>query len=244
MRALFLALLLPSCTLALDPDDLMGGGDGGITTPDPIPARGVCESLAEAYCDAEARCCGAPDPSRRERCASWIASRCAGWVALADDARTAYDGALARAVLDEALARIDACDPSLVPFLSSVEGLPAALEGTVEPGEACASGAEPATVALHACREQHACVRIAPSRWNCLAPMARGGTCRLDRDCAEGLFCDTDAPGEVDGTCEPKRPEGGECARAAECSSALCVDGDCVALTQTNAYCAFDGRAP
>jgi hypothetical protein len=53
----------------------------------------------------------------------------------------------------------------------------------------------------------------------CAGEVCSGG-CTSDGECAAGYFCSA-------GKCEPKKPVGGSCGRAPECTGGLCVDGFC-----------------
>jgi hypothetical protein len=236
LAALVLALSCAACSLVLSPSDLM---DGSEPLP-PLSAREFCDQLAEAYCLAHENCC---DPDETLDLASCLDSTrliCDGVVIIASDPRTAYNGATARELLEESERLFEACDPSVLPLLLGAEGLTGTLDGTVPSGSACSTRDAPELAEFFSCQDNRACVRVGASRWNCLARVPEGGTCRTDSDCEDGLFCDSGWLGILDGSCVAQRAEGADCSRANECASYQCAGEDesvCQPLTVDAVYC-------
>jgi hypothetical protein len=234
--ALVVGALASACTLVLSPSDLMGDD---VT---PIEPRAFCDQLAASYCVAHESCCSPEQTIDQGSCLSTTRALCNWMVDIASDARAGYDGVAALAVLAESERLLEACDPDVLPYLLSSDGLLATLAGTVPPGDECSTRDVPNVAEFFSCQEERACVRVGANRWTCLQRVPLGGSCRNDSDCAEGLYCDSALPSILEGTCVERLANDSPCSRGNQCLSYVCAGDEtksCQTLTAENVYCAL-----
>jgi len=219
------------------------------TDPDrnAVDVGSICDRLATLQCAAEATCCDAPGRTQAA-CKQAMKSRCdmdAMADAVAARSEAAFDADRAEQVFAQLERSMGACDPEVVAYGASRDGLGSLFAGTVAADGDCTPdnplNAVMGGAALVACaeRERQACL---PSvgRWTCTTRSAIGGKCFSDDNCEEGAYCDNPMLDVRGSTCKRRKPDGSACALTTECRSLFCHDGECVAPSVQLAYCLSD----
>jgi hypothetical protein len=208
---------------------------------------GLCARFAALQCDAEQRCCSTKARSL-ERCESDLIQSCAQSLyfdQIAADSKTGFDSTVAERVLRELEQRTADCDPGVLKWLSSEQGLRGIFKGTLQEGQSCspAGGASgnPGVVAaaLSSCRQADGLACLPQSLigdWTCSRKQATGQSCVTDDNCADGGACNNFSQPSL-GTCIERRPLGAACTQAAECESLDCDGEVCREPTVDFVYC-------
>ena len=248
VRCLMMSLLalVSGCTEA---HDVLGEPrDAADAGAEPAAESGVlCQRVAAVQCEGEQRCCSTP-PRSRERCESELAQACAQSLYLdriAERAETGFDASAAERIFSEFAQRTARCDPSVLRWVSSAQGLRGIFRGTRGAGESCdpAGGltSDPAelAVALTTCRVDDGLACVASGLlggWTCAAKQATGGACLTDDNCQPADVCDNYSQ-PMAGNCVERLPLEAECELAAECDSLQCSDGWCSEALPEAVYC-------
>lgn len=232
------------------------GGGGG---PNPMPpafdagtdpdrnavvAGELCERFATIQCAGEATCC--PSAGRDfDTCKSALMGGCSAdllFDQIAMQPAAGFDPAGTRTMMDEFERLTSICDPGIVAFGESQQGLRRMFAGTVAPNQSCRpsnplSKAQ-AGAALAACTmsETTACLPTALT-WNCAARAGAGGACFTDINCVPGFFCDNPNLDITGSFCMARKADGAACKTGNECSSLFCSAGKCVPPNVAGAYC-------
>lgn len=217
-RALLFALpiLLAACTPEEPDDDEM----------EEIAADQLCARIAQAVCQADARCCNTSPTDcveeQTEECEDAIQP-------LVDDARLGYDPIAGAALVASLEERGESCWAQAPDY----GALLAAFAGTGVAGADCT----PPNLSTSSLRESAlSCARGLACRLSLRADGSYEGECaaRADDACSHPLDCGPEQfcslpqdwrPG-VWGTCRPLRADGWACESDLECASRYC-DGTC-----------------
>ncbi len=255
-RLLALALVvLGGCSVVLNGDEHtdspppdMGGVDLG---PQPLEPSDACNRFADVLCEAAFDCCSTP-PSEcagdREACINTCKrdyqvsclQTLGGFVA---DPAANYDADVAGEVLWEAQRRAASCDTSLAEvFAIDLLEIP---QGTLDAGDPACDPVEGLgmidIVKAKYCGGGLECLSTggALGTWECGEPRGADEPCTTFLECEDGLGCGPTM------TCGPREANGGPCFLAGDCESFVCertvgdINGECVAATEANVYCAF-----
>jgi hypothetical protein len=204
----------------------------------------LCERLATIQCAGEAYCCDNPGRDV-PACKSELLRACEREYVddVADNPDTAFDAAQAERVFAEIERLASQCDPSIVAFGESHEGLRSIFAGTVQPGGDCRPSnplsMQQSSAAAVSCTDSstQACVPTL-SDWTCEPHAPAGGHCFTDLNCQPGLFCPNPAPPSLSGAdCTPRKAEGTSCETDNECMSLFCRGGRCTPADVQTAYC-------
>jgi hypothetical protein len=235
------------------------GGDGGTGALPPFdggtdPNRNnvmpgqVCERLATIQCAAEVSCCGAPGRTF-DQCKQAQLNTCRNEAyldAVTLNSISGFDAGRAAAAFAEFERLASMCDPSIVQWSISPNGLRGIVTGTKNANDSCRPPAtqadDRAAVAAHlaSCRDSsvQACLPLAVLQWECKPRGQAGAQCFSDLNCADGLYCNN--PELKIGTmytCTQRKLKDATCATSNECQSLFCRGGKCIAPSAGAAYC-------
>lgn len=209
-----------------------------------VRAGALCVRLAQIQCAGEQYCCEEPGRDRAA-CEAAMQNGCMNEAyldAISGNSITAFDEATAAQTFAELERLASVCDPSIVAFGISRDGLMSMFRGTAASGTSCVPlGTDPALAAakLASCSDIStvACLPTSLLSWRCEARGGAGAPCFTDVNCIDGLYCPNPDLAIGSFRCEPRKPLGAGCAWGNECESLFCENGACVEATQRNAYC-------
>jgi hypothetical protein len=243
-----IALALPGCLLVTPPSGHMSG-DAGMPGNDanlaPVSATAACGEIATVACTGYENCCHDGHTVTMNDCITYLQTSCDSRLgAVFRDARTGYDPDIAAEVLAEGRALVAACDPGIIAWYNSRNGLQRAMQGTVGPSLLCASHGDD-TPAFFSCSDfTTGCIGDNAAGYYCSQRRTTGLQCHSDQDCIADDYCEG-MPGSnpilgLPGQCQRRRANGMSCTTDGACDSYLCdtmTAHACVAVTATNAYC-------
>jgi hypothetical protein len=247
----FLALV-SGCTKSHDVSHIFGSDAGELVDADRAPANapnddGLCARFSAIQCAAEQRCCSMKARSL-ERCESELIQSCTQSLhfdQIASDSKTGFDADAADRILRELDAQTADCDPGVLKWLSSEQGLRGIFKGTLREGESCypAGGATGdagvVAAALSSCRQADrlACLpRSLLGDWTCAPKQSTGQSCVTDDNCSNDGACNNFSKPAL-GTCLERLPLGAACTESAECESLDCGEGACREPSVDFVYC-------
>ncbi len=236
-----------------------GGASGGDPCdsfdqidPSGIAPGSICDLLAAIQCAGEACCCD--DPGRDfDTCKQTMANGCSNDLMLdriSTNPKIGFNTEFARNAFDEYKTKARACDPSIVTWGTSLQGLRGIITGTIAPLQACNSDSlapEDLVAAAASCSDpaNYACLSsgglIGSIMWSCDPLSAAGGRCFSEANCQAGLYCpnpDLDPIGSY--YCTQRKVDGTVCELPNECASLVCKQGQCVAAEVQAVYCLKD----
>jgi hypothetical protein len=210
----------------------------------------LCARLSELQCAGERHCC---DTAREfDACKTALMMDCAG-TSLDEVARekvVGFDAMRAEEVLSKLEDMSSRCDPSVKPWFNGPDGLRAMFQGTLAPDQRCmptSSAIADLGAALASCADSaaHACLLTGvappapPLSATCAARVGSGGSCFVDTNCQEALYCDNPTMLYSGGTCTMRKAMGEPCQHSVECESGFCnhADAVCGAPNVQQAYC-------
>ena len=209
-----------------------------------VEAGALCTRLAQIQCAGEEYCC--EDPGRdRAACESAMRDSCindAYLDAISGNTITAFEPGTASATFSELERLASVCDPNIVSFSISRDGLMSMFRGTAASGASCfPANTDPAIAAakLASCTDitSVACLPTSVLSWKCTERGGAGAPCFTDVNCVDGLYCPNDELEIGKTQCTPRKPLGAQCRWGNECESLFCEAGSCVPPSQRNAYC-------
>jgi hypothetical protein len=246
--------LLVACTNGSDSGSVADAGacpaGGSWTTQawSSVAADEVCQRIADLQCSAE-RCCCTTDARKyptRDACMTTTVDACkktAKTELVTTDARSGFDPAAAAVALERFQQYASGCDPEIVKWGISPDGLSSMLVGSVAAGKQCWTAAQGADApAFASCENGYACLPdpgAAFSPWKCKPRAKLGETCLMDGSCQDSLRCEPNLSTNIAmlGRCMQRLSNGAACARGLECKSLFCESGKCAAPSVTAAYC-------
>lgn len=206
------------------------------TTSAPTPSEAACQALAQQYCDAMAKCCGAPAPGN---CLAAQEQACmkAGYLAIEDAAGAGdlkLDAARDQACKQAVTQALSACDRQA--FERARKLCLQAWTDSVAIGETCH-----ATAPLACAQGKGTCDPKTTDEFVCAKAGSEGDGCKLGSPCGVDLEClDTQLTrakvcGKPGSTCHLGDDcwdgwvcESGKCAKDPKAIPASCqADGDC-----------------
>jgi hypothetical protein len=234
------------------------GGDGGTGALPPFdggtdPNRNnvmpgqVCERLATIQCAAEVSCCGSPGRNF-DQCKQAQLNTCRNEAyldAVSSSPLTAFDMGRAAAAFAEFERLASMCDPAIVEWAISPNGLRGIVAGTKNANDSCLPPAsqsmDRAVVAAHlaSCRDSatQACLPLRLLAWECRPRGQVGADCFSDLNCVDGVFCDNPNLEVTGAKCVQRKLKDATCATSNECQSLFCRGGRCIAPSAGAAYC-------
>jgi hypothetical protein len=135
------------------------------------------------------------------------------------------------------------CDPDVVFWGSSQDGLRGILKGTIAAGGDCTPAnilqLEKIGAALFSCADSanYYCLPRAQGAWTCETPAGLDTMCFSDVNCIQGLYCDNPQGFPGAGICKERKENGSTCSALNECTSLACRNGKCVVNDTQTAYC-------
>jgi hypothetical protein len=231
-----------------------GGGSVGAQPPsfdagtafdrNAVVAGELCDRLAIIQCAGEGTCC--PSAGRDfDTCKSALMGSCTAdllFDQIAQQPASGFDEVSTREVLDEIERLASMCDPGIVAFNESQQGLRRMFAGTVGPNQSCRPSnvlSRPqAGAALAACTmsETQACLP-GLSTWTCLPRGGAGNACFTDINCIPGFYCPNPNLDIAGANCLARKADGTSCAAGNECASLFCIAGRCEPPSVEGAYC-------
>ena len=222
-------------------------GAAAVTQAGPVESKNLCAQLADSQCQAEQRCCTAPGRAL-EACKTARAGECeqgSHLDSVATSPLTGFDATAADSVFAQLQAKLQACDPEVVRWSTSQEGLRSLFKGSVASGQSC----KPATVinadmsqqaaALLSCMDASRTACLPASllgEWTCTGKSERGGSCVTDDNCQADAYCVVTSQA-VFGTCAERLALGMVCSGPTQCQSFSCSHGTCSAPDKQVAFC-------
>lgn len=228
--------------------DTDGGSDADAETGGTVRDVEFCDRLAEVLCEARLACCTAAveDGETRASCRAAVLPECTASLGmLVLDPEMGYDSARAWEELEEARSLAigegeePSCDPGLVEWAYSAEGLYAILQGTYGVGQLCGGLYEPTN--NFKCGPDLACWPVGGES-RCRALSEGGEPCFNDLECIDGYFCG--GAGVLPGDCVAAGDLGAECRENRQCQSSYCempeagTIGACAPPDREAIYCA------
>lgn len=207
----------------------------------------ICERLATIQCSAQTYCCDGktyPALSNYDSCKQKMKSVCADELfidAISQSPLIGFNAAFAENAFTEYERRSSACDPTVVSWGISMEGLRGILEGTVAPSRSCSpaqatKAAQAAAMASCADGANYACLPAALV-WTCTARGQDGDRCFTDINCVDGFYCNNPNLAIVGATCVSRKTTGSACLSANECQSLACKNSRCIPADPQGVYC-------
>lgn len=209
-----------------------------------VHAGMLCARLAQIQCAGEAFCC--EDPGRDvATCQSAMQKACedeAYLDAISGNSITAFDEGTASTTFEELERLASMCDPNIVSYSISRDGLMSMFRGTAASGASCMPlGTDPkqAAAKLASCADigTTACLPTSLLSWKCAPRGTAGAQCFTDVNCVDGMYCPNPELKIGQFKCEPRKPLGAGCTWGNECESLFCDAGACVPPSQRVAYC-------
>jgi hypothetical protein len=244
--------------------DLQDGGAGAGTGGDPGPvfygpfdvgtdpnancvqAGQICHRLTTIQCAGEVHCCENPGRTFQE-CYDYMFDGCVNELyidKISLDPIVGFDLDFACTAFAEYEQKTEQCDPSVVDWGISMDGLRGIIKGTRGPGEGCATDITPPTkegeaAALVSCTDgaNQACLPTAVAFWNCRPLNGEGGNCMTDINCLPDLYCDNPDLSVTGARCKNRKQIGEPCAAANECLTLVCKQGQCRLDDQQGVFC-------
>jgi hypothetical protein len=207
----------------------------------------ICMRLSTSQCQAEQRCCSMPGRTL-EACAAARQNDCeqsAHLDSVAVNPISGYDASAAQGIFAELEDKLEACDPSVVGWSTSPNGLRGVFKGSVARGQSCKpqqlldTDESRQTAALLSCLDpqQSACLPASLlGDWTCSPKSALAGSCLTDDNCASDAYCNT-PPEAFFGTCSERQALGATCSGVNQCQSFNCSAGICKAPDPQAAFC-------
>jgi len=209
-----------------------------------VTAGQLCTRMAQIQCAGEAYCCEDPgrDVAACETATRKVCMDEAYLDAISGDSITAFDAATAAQTFTELERLASVCDPGIVDFGISRDGLMSMFRGTVDAGSSCMPrSTDPASAAakLASCKDinTNACLPTSVLSWRCAERGGVGSACFTDVNCQDGLYCPNPDLKIGSFNCEARQPLGASCVWGNECESLFCEAGACVEASQRLAYC-------
>jgi hypothetical protein len=231
-----------------------GTGGPGVTPPpfdagsepdrNEVVAGELCDRFATIQCAGEGSCC--PSAGRDfNACKSALMGVCTAdllFDQISMQPSAGFDEARAHDVLDDLEDFASRCDPGIVAYNESQQGLRSMFRGTIGPDQSCRPSnllSKPqAGAALASCTmsETWACL---PSTiaWTCTRRGGAGSACFTDINCTPGFFCDNPDLNIAGSNCMPRKADDAACRAGNECTSLFCIGGKCVPPSASGAYC-------
>jgi hypothetical protein len=211
-----------------------------------VQAGQICHRFITIQCAGEVHCC--KDPGRTfQECYDYMFDGCINQLyidKISLDPIVGFDPDFACTAFTEYEQKTEQCDPSVVDWGASLDGLRGMIKGTRGPGEGCAPGVTPPTkdgqaAALASCSDgaNQACLPTAVAFWNCRPLSADGGNCMTDINCLPDLYCDNPDLSVTGARCKYRKQIGEPCAAANECLTLVCKQGQCRLDDQQGVFC-------
>lgn len=239
------APVAPTVDPTADPFEVLGSDP----SRNQVQGGQVCERLATIQCAGEAGCCSAPG---RDFAACWqmLVDTCKSGLyldAITGNPITGFDPTRAATAFEQMETLVRACDPGVIDYGASPDGLMGIVQGTVSAGGSCKPrslipAALEAAPHLASCQDpvNYACMPRALSDWTCDPKSGVGEHCVTDVNCQAGLYCpqeDPTSPALTGVNCAARKTLGQSCAALNECESLACRGGSCVDANVDAAYC-------
>jgi hypothetical protein len=207
----------------------------------------ICMRLTTSQCQAEQRCCSMPGRSL-EACMAARLQDCeqsAHLDSVAMNPISGFDATTAQTLFTELEDKLEACDPSVVGWSTSADGLRRLFKGSVASGQSCKpqqllnADESQQTAALLSCKDPESSACLPASllgEWTCAAKSMLGGNCLTDDNCESDAYCSTPADAFF-GTCSERLALAAACSGVNQCQSFNCSAGICKAPDPQAAFC-------
>lgn len=208
----------------------------------------ICDRLSTIQCAGEQQCCDNPAHDFEE-CKGEMHKICKDEIridVITADPSTGFDPTFAEQAFTEFENRVSQCDPNVIAWGTSFDGLRGIVKGTVDRSLPCTPSGqlgetleEAGAIALASCKDPQntACSHPAILLWTCSPRSDVGGGCITDNNCIDGLYCENPDLLLLGATCRERKAVGANCDLPNECASLICKNGTCATIDQQNVYC-------